>query len=87
MSTKARIKHDLLHYFETRGAVAGHLVSVRDFSSPMLKNYTAEEMALLDVVFDEWVDARVLHRQSPTEYILTPEGLDLARADRAHQPA
>jgi hypothetical protein len=87
MSIQDRVKQDLFHYFETRGAVAGHRVSVRDFSSPMLKNYTPEEMAVLDTVFDQLVEAGILHRESTIEYILTAEGLEAARGDRAHQPA
>lgn len=86
MNAIEKVKLDLFHYFEARGVIPGHVISIRDFASQMMPGCTREERAALDLAFLELVAAGVLRQQSSTEYALTANGLASARTDRAHHP-
>ena len=86
-ATTEKIKQDLFHYFEARGVVAGHLVSVVDFADKMTPGHAAEDLAKTQAAFAELVAEGVFEAKSKDEFILTAKGLDLLRGERAHHPA
>jgi hypothetical protein len=83
MSATAKVTQDLMNYFAAIGAAEGHRFSMRDFHSQVMMNvYAPDERAVLDLALGELVDTAVLRQASPTEYVLTPEGLLSVRAIR-----
>jgi|EndMetStandDraft_4_1072995.scaffolds.fasta_scaffold102530_2 hypothetical protein len=86
MSTADSIKHELFNYFEARGVVAGHLVSIVDFADKMNPGHSAEELAQTSAAFKELVTAGVLEAKAADEYLLTAKGLDMLRDERTHHP-
>lgn len=86
MSATEKVKQDLMKYFAAVGAGAGHFFTLRDFNSQVMMNtYAPQERAALDVALLELVDAHILIRQSPTEFMLTASGLTLVRGMRPRQ--
>ena len=85
MSTAGRIKQDLFQYFEARGLVAGHLVSIVDFTDKMNPGHSAEDLERTTAAFAELVAAGVFEAKAPDEYALTAQGLDMLRSERAHE--
>jgi hypothetical protein len=85
--TLHKIRQDLFHYFEARGVVAGHLVSIVDFAGKMNPGHSVEDLAATKAAFSELVSSGVLQAKSPDEFILTAKGLDFLRDARTHESA
>jgi hypothetical protein len=83
MNAVEKVTNDLMNYFAALGAAAGHNFSIRDFHSQVMMNtFAAEERAGLDLALAQLVETGVLRQASPTEYVLTPQGLLRVRAIR-----
>jgi hypothetical protein len=87
MNDTAQVKKDLFHYFESRGVVPGHSVSIEGFTQAMKPSYSQAMLAAIPVAFGELVISGLLESHTSTEYVLTGSGRDQARADRTRQPA
>lgn len=86
MVTPLDIERELLDYFAAIGAAPGHAFSLRDFHSQVMMNaFTPEERDGLPVALASLVAAGLLTQSSPTEYLLTDEGLRRIAALRAQK--
>jgi hypothetical protein len=74
MSSTEKVKQYVMQYLASVGN-AGTVFTLRDFNSQVMMNvYAAEERAVLEVALAELVDAGILERRAPTEYVLTQDG-------------
>ena len=87
MSTKQKIRQQLMEYFAFVGRQA-RVYGARDFNSHVMMNsYDPQERATLDDVVHDMLEEGVLQRTSPVEFMLTRAGLELARSLRQHRPS
>ena len=90
MTPTEKVQQRLMHYMRSFGGAPGRVFTLRDFNTQVMMNSFAPEDRVLDTALAELVDAQVLERRSPTEYVLldpaylrdTEEAPDRSRAQR-----